>query len=158
MKNNKGIAMVYTVMTMLLVFAICMLITTIMLAQITYTKTYTDRAETERLYTQIGEIFYDCGGQYYNNEQEEPVADKVNSPFAQALRNANFDIEDNRDTNWKVTSGSYEFVLEFLPFNNEYGNELILEIKNPDNQRSYLTVGLRITDDKTELIQWSRTT
>ena len=150
MKNNKGIALVYTVMIMLLVFAICMLITTIMLAQITYTNTYTDRAETERKYTQIGEIFYGCDGKYYN---EEHVPDKANSPFARALLKANFDIDDNRNPNWKVKSNSYEFILEFT----ESENELILKIKD-SNQRIYLTVGLRFIGDETELIKWNRET
>ncbi len=56
-KNNKGFALFYTVMIMIIVFAICALITTDMLAEVTYISTYSENSYSQRICTQIADIW-----------------------------------------------------------------------------------------------------
>lgn len=60
--DNKGMALAYTILMMLVVFAICTAILTIMFAQVSYTDKYSKDAACQNAYLQIGEIFVSVNG------------------------------------------------------------------------------------------------
>lgn len=145
-KNNKGVALAYTLMMMLFVFAICAVITSITLAQIANTNRYANHAATERIYLQIGEIFCAAYGDY-TIEESEP---DTKSRFEVALNNASFTIDSSSDK-WHVELDNHKFLLEFST--NTDVNEL--EIKNADGTKIYLTVGIKTNG---QIVKWTKGT
>lgn len=142
-KNQKGIALAYTLMMMILVFSICMVITTIMLSQITYSNTYADRSETERICSQIGEIFYGVGGDYTKEEND--------SPFEAALKTAGFEVASSQDE-WTIKSDKKTFVLTLST--QEGINRL--KITNAQKSRIYLVVAVSTNEQGTHIIEWTK--
>lgn len=139
--NNKGIALAYTLMMMLLVFAICAVITSIMLAQVASNNRYVNSAETESIYLKIGEIF--CATQN----------DTDRNDFASALQNNAFTITSETDSNeWNVEFADHKLVLVFSTDADTDRNNL--KIKNAAGTKTYLTVGVGITDGK--LKEWTK--
>lgn len=173
-KNNKGIALAYTIMMMLLVFTICAVITSIAVSQATYSRLYSSSNETERIYTQIGEIFY--------NTCDEDLLDVTiglepdflphqDSKFAMALKDASFSISRISTYGpWTVTFESHEFSLRawaetVIIHEGDHitkQKDIYLDIRDASNTTLYLTVGVRIITDfnagetTKEIIQWTK--
>lgn len=145
-KSNRGIAMVYAVVTMLIVFALCMLIITSILAQITYSQKYSERFESQRVYSQIGEIFYSASGDYGSGERP-----KTDSPFAKALVSSDFSIRDDDNPEWQVSYGKFEMMLAF----ESYASDRTITVMNTDSRRVMLTVTIRIGEGNTEIVEWT---
>lgn len=139
-KNNKGAALAYTLMVMILIFAICMAITSVMLAQFASSERYSTSAETERIYMQIGEIF--CASQ---------DGDSNYAAFESALKdnNPNNSVEANGD-GWLVLFDGQQFLLNF----SQTETVSTLEIKNANGTKLYLTVGVSVADGK--IVEWTK--
>lgn len=132
-KNNKGAALAYTLMMMLLVFAICAVITSITLSQIAATDRYADNAETERIYLEIGEIFCSVGGD--------------GNTFKSALG----DVDDTSEE-WIVNRDNHQFLLVYFYSTESDTNKLI--IKNAGGTKIYLTVGVK----EGKIVEWTKGT
>lgn len=139
-KNNRGVALVYTTMIMLFVFAICAVITSTMLMQKVSSDSYADSAANERIYLQIGELFYSTGGAFDSDESGT-------SPFVSALIDSDFSVDNENRT---VSYGSYKFSLSFAAS----ASISTLTIKNIGGSVTYLTVGID-TDTKT-IVEWTK--
>lgn len=148
-KNNKGVALAYTLMIMLLLFAICALITTITLARVAGTDNYSNRAEAERIYSQIGEIFCSVDGDYIpeSGPAEDESAQK--SRFKLALEAASFNVNSS-SPKWSAELDSYKFLLELST--DKGVNKLI--IKNANDTEIYLTVGVK----DGHIVEWTKGT
>lgn len=166
MKRNKGIAMVYTVMTMLLVFAICMVITTIMLAQITYSKTYSQKSENDRLYSQIGDLFYGSKGNFFDYDIETDDLDKAakTAPFAKALAANHFNMEKLhvvKEFDLDAPEGKTE-IWEGVKYNDvtftfsldQVKNDYTLIVYLSGDSRAQLTVTIKVEDGNAEIIHY----
>lgn len=132
-KNNKGIALAYTLMVMLLVFAICAVITSITLSQIAATDRYAASAETERIYLEIGELFCSVDGD--------------EDSFKSALGN---DVDDTSDEGWVVTRDNHQFLL--VCSTESETNKLV--IQNAAGTKIYLTVGVK----SGQIVEWTKGT
>lgn len=130
-KNNRGVALAYTLMMMLLVFTICAVITTAMLSQLAYTDMYSDNAEIERISTQIGELFYISGGD--------------SSSFESALSDNSV---DKGEDGWIVEFDEHRFLLCFNSTETAY----TLEIKSSGGTTTYLTVCI----SGGEIVEWTK--
>lgn len=108
MKNEKGSALIYTVLAMLLIFSVCALITTTTVTQISYTDSYISEKEHIRACSQIGELFCDTNGDILH----ENVIDCLNSPFAKSLKQANFTVTQDENV-WTVASNGHVYTLDF---------------------------------------------
>ena len=159
-KNNKGVALAYTVMIMMLVFTICAVIVAISISQITYSDLHSNITERDRICSQIGEIFLSADGD--------------NARFKQALTSAEFKIEIEEDTNeWIVESGNRKFMLSFAPKAHDADDnddnvddsvddssdeiqKFYLRIGNIGNTATYLTVEFSIENGEKQIIKWSK--
>ena len=135
MKNEKGAILVYTVLAMLLIFAICALITTSALTQINYTDSYVSETEHARACSQIGELFCDNNGEVLHNGN----IDCEKSPFAISLTQANFTVSQHED-GWKVKSNEHEYILKF--FTEQNTKTLVIARENHKD----FTVSILVTD------------
>lgn len=140
-KNNKGIALAYTLMMMLLVFAMCAVITSIMLSQFNSTNLYSNNAETESIYLAIGEMF--CASQNDVNPQVR---------FAQALRENDYNIISSESDEWEVEFNDSVFKLIFSTDTDNDRNNLI--IQNATGKKTYLTIGVAVADG--QLVEWTK--
>lgn len=150
-KNNKGIALAYTLMMMLVVFAICAVITGVMVGHIVASNVYSQNAETERLYMQIGQLFHDAKGDL--------------STFEEKLKAAEFEVETNAQSEnegtmpeneavWRATSGGYTFVLNLGTATDSEGLPVYtLNILNPAGTKVLLTVGI---DKDGTITEWTK--
>lgn len=102
MRKNKGIAMAYTIMIMLIVFSLCALITTITISSISYSDIYSIRSEEYLLISQIGEF-------YCANEGEK------DDSFVHALKEYGFEVSED----WAVRYDDKTFFLQFSDVTSE---------------------------------------
>ena len=102
-KGNRGAALAYTIMLMLIVFSVCTMVLTIMLARVTETDLYARNAERERVCAQIGEIFRETKGEH---------GDGAESKFFTTLETRGLDVTISGET-WTVTSGKTTYRLAF---------------------------------------------
>ncbi len=123
-KHNRGAALAYTVMVMLIVFTVCTMVLTVMLSEVTDTNVYGRNAERARLSAQIGELFYGTGGVF----EGSPAGMVSTSAFYAALTAHGFDARERGDGTWEVSSdargGRQTFVLTY----SEDGDEKLLTV------------------------------
>ena len=133
-KHNRGAALAYTVMVMLIVFSVCTMVLTIMLSQVTDANVYSRNAERMRLSAQIGELFYGTKGDFEGQTPDMGAS----SEFYQALTKHEFRVSVNEDGTWEVTpetESEQTFVLRFKRSGDEKlltvasGSEIYLRVK-----------------------------
>lgn len=129
--NNKGFALIYVMMTMIIVFSICALSITLALSQSAIATEYVAEAEKELFSYQIGEIFY----------ESSDTIDLKNE-----LDKLGF-VESNNI--WTLSSGKNEYTLEIL----QNGDIKTAYVKV--NDKLYLIVAVSYDGTK-ELISWSK--
>lgn len=129
--NNKGFALIYVMMTMIIVFSICALSITLALSQSAIATEYVAEAEKELFSYQIGEIFY----------ESSDTIDLKNE-----LDKLGF-VESNNI--WTLSSGKNEYTLEIL----QNGDIKTAYVKV--NDKLYLIVAISYDGTK-ELISWSK--
>lgn len=166
--NNKGIALVYTVLTMLLVFAICMLITTLMIAQITYYTSYEEKSESKYLYSQIGDIFFRSDGNFYCSENGETANDdeRARSTAFCKLLSEKYDVSslrvvvdrfvDENDINvtWEgVKCDKTALTFELYKLENDI---TLVVLDRANGRRAMLKVTLRLSEGNTQIVEWNR--
>lgn len=79
-KSNKGMAMAYTLVAMIIIFAACLLITTVALVRVAYSRSFAETSELYRAAQQIGEIFCES--------DEQTFADALNAAGFETTQNS----------------------------------------------------------------------
>lgn len=141
--DRKGVALGYALMLMILIFAICTIITLTALTQFSASKIRKDNLERDRLCSEMGELFQVTGGQYVPSE---------NSPFGKALEEYGFGVEVNSEDSWNVKSEKFEFLLTFSTENE--GKVRTLTVQNVKGKVTYLQVKL---DENGNITAWTDT-
>lgn len=135
--ENKGATLAYTLIFFVLIFAMCALITTTILAQNTYSDSYAKTSEISRDINQIGDLFCDVSGDYYI----DGVSNAQNSPFALALLRAEIEITEYDDY-WTASKNLNTYKLKFST------NAAIRTIYIFNENTLYLSVSIDISKNK----------
>ncbi len=135
--GNKGATLAYTLILFVLIFAICALITTIVLAQNTYSDSYAKTSEISRDVNQIGDLFCDVSGDYFF----DGVSNAQNSPFALALLRAEIIITEYDDY-WTASKNLNSYQLIFST------NASIRTMNIFNENILYLSVSIDISKNK----------
>lgn len=169
-KSNKGIALAYTLITMMLVFTICMLITTLMLAQITYYSAFSEKSEEKWEYSRLGEIFLQVKGDFYSSESDCSDAEGAKTtPFCKELLSMGYDVTKLSVTEHVFNDSEISSVWEGIEFNRmtfklklnkisdgENNDILSMTVCDDKKDKAMLSVRLRNTNGQIEVIKWDR--
>lgn len=107
-KDKQGVALAYTVMITLLVFAMCALIATALLVRVEYAKFNYDRAKTQGDCAQIGELFWATHGDFSFD-----TADPSRLTLGKALQACGFSVDQREDGTRVAVRDEDIYVLNF---------------------------------------------
>lgn len=141
-KNERGAALAYTLLTMMIVFTLCALLLTLALTQTQNTKNDRESLGREIAVMQIGEWFRGAKGEY-ENAGGEP------SPFAEKLAGGGYSVEEKGSGEWLAVKEEEVFSLRF----SSNGSSRRMTVGSASGGTIYLSVGLN--GDGT-LSEWSK--